>query len=509
MLMLRPWIFVGFTGHRNLSQPDLVRPKIAEAIDRIARHSGGPLAAVSSAAKGADTLFVEIALAQKMPWVLLLPFSKDQFFNAQDFTPADLDRIQPLIDHATTYYVEPSGQAVGLTEEHRRAAFADCSARTVDESDYLIAVWDGRQGMPGGTQEALAYAEAQSKPIICINSLTGEVTEKNFPPLPLPSSPEPDLSRDPSAGGLPALDRTFKYYDAKAIRHAPKARNLMIWVIGLHLAATAGSLLGSVVLTVVPIAVLLLVLAKIAALVWADRLVHRHHHVKHGWLRARIIAELCRSAQATWFLSSGWSSALNVPGFRSWQRSLHLWRLSAPPAETPIDEQLRRYVKMRFDDPDSGQIPYFETHLRDAAAKQRSYSRWARRCTQTTIVISVIVAGLMIYKLIYDHYGVLPEFNLPDPHAAAVSYPEKLLKWVTLVLPLTSTAFFTVLIANDYGRRAERNRAMLAFLVEARKRILAAKTPSALERHVAETESMLLLEVLEWHSVTHFTASAH
>jgi hypothetical protein len=83
------------------------------------------------------------------------------------------------------------------------------------------------------------------------------------------------------------------------------------------------------------------------------------------------------------------------------------------------------------------------------------------------------------------------------------------LKYFSLVLPLLSASVLHWLVAQDCGRRAARNREMLAFLQRTQERVLKVTTWSGLERLVSETETMLLLEVLEWHSVSRFTGEAH
>ncbi len=56
--MLPEWTVVGFSGHRKLAEPKAVAAGIHKAFERLAAN-GSPLATVSSAASGADTLFVE------------------------------------------------------------------------------------------------------------------------------------------------------------------------------------------------------------------------------------------------------------------------------------------------------------------------------------------------------------------------------------------------------------------------------------------------------------------
>lgn len=499
--MLRPWIFVGFTGHRTLAKPELIQPQLVQAVDRIAVHSGGPLAAVSSAAKGADTLFAELCRDRNLPWVLLLPFAEEEFFNEHDFEPADLERIRPLVERAVLRHIEPGGTEGTTDHEQRANAFADCSARTVDESDYLIAVWDGQHGSTGGTGGTVAYARAQAKPIIWINSLTGAITEENFAAsATADTASTPSLVRDTATGGLPAVSATQRYHDELAVKRGPESQTIVRDVIFWHLGATFAGLFEPV-LGLAAWAAALFKSFKLVVLLYARKRAHAQHHIKHEWLRSRIIAELCRSAIATWPLTCAAKTRapVTVPGFRDWQRSLILWRHLAPPGELSLPAQRDAYLANRLESKETGQIPYFEKEYAEALRRQR---KWQRIATwSTNIAIACAAAGLLIlvgYKIAPDN-PVIHSLKSVKPYVTLAA----------LCLPLLSSAAFTLLMASDCNRRVERNREMLAHLKQCRDRIRAAKTRSALERHVTETESMLILEVLEWHSVTHFTASAH
>ncbi len=495
--MLRPWIFVGFTGHRTLANPDLIARRIREALDRIASHTGENLAAVSSAAKGADTLFVEAALQrpEPLPWVLLLPFPEAEFFNDRDFSPDDLRRIRPLVPRAVRIHTEPAPGSDRT--EQRESAFADCSARTVDECDYLIAVWDGKEGKPGGTGDTVAYAREQKKPFLWIHAVTGEMREENFlPAAPVQTTPLPR----PVGDGLSALQATLAHYDAEAIKHGPLAQTIVRDVIFLHLLATAAGLFEPV-FGLVAFAAAVPKTFKLAVLIYAARRNQTQHHVKHDWLRARIIAELCRAAIATWPLpySDKTHLPVPVPGFRAWQRSLCLWKLLAPPPTQSLAAARDAYVRNRLDDPDTGQITYFGKQLKRSEIKQRRWQQIAHWSTSGAIACAVL--GLIFMAL----FSFCPDTAL----AHAIKPWKSPVSFLSLSLPLLASAAFTYLMASDCNRRVERNQEMLRHLLAARERIRRANTHSGLERRVAETEALLLLEVLEWHSVTHFTASAH
>jgi len=165
-------LIVGFTGHRKVADPGGAQAAIAAAIRRMLAAAGGAMAAVSSAASGADTLFVEAALAQGLPWSLLLPLPLEEF--RKDFDAAGCRRLEELQQRAGRTLVEPP-------QPTRDDAYLACGRRTVDESDAMIAFWDGREaaGM-GGTADIVAYVRRQRKPLLWVHAATGAITEERL-----------------------------------------------------------------------------------------------------------------------------------------------------------------------------------------------------------------------------------------------------------------------------------------------------------------------------------------
>ena len=169
--MLPEWILVGFSGHRKLAEPEKVAKGLREAFDRLAANHG-PFATISSAASGADTLFVEEAARRLWPYLLILPFPKSRF--EKDFTPSDWQRILPLIEKATR--VEEA-----TTEASDEAAYMETGVQTVDRADVLLAVWDGKPAAGfGGTANVVSYARELGKPLILIDPDTGIISEERL-----------------------------------------------------------------------------------------------------------------------------------------------------------------------------------------------------------------------------------------------------------------------------------------------------------------------------------------
>lgn len=176
--MLPEWTVVGFSGHRKLADPKVAAEGIRSGLERLAVNYS-PLAAVSSAASGADTLFVEEIARRKLPYLLVLPFPKARF--QQDFNPADWQRILPLIETATRVE-EVAG------EESAQGAYMETGIMTADRADVMIVVWDGKPAAGfGGTGDVVAYVRELKKPLILIDPGNGKITEERLEQLPVKS----------------------------------------------------------------------------------------------------------------------------------------------------------------------------------------------------------------------------------------------------------------------------------------------------------------------------------
>jgi len=156
---------LGFSGHRHLADPTTVSRSLALVLDHLlARY--GPLEAVASAASGADTLFLEEIARRGLPYRLVLPFPRERF--AQDFCPADWQRVLPLIQSAARVEELP-----GLVPASQ--AYLQATRLVATRADVMLVVWDGRPAAgTGGTGDAVAATRAQGKPLIIIDPVHGQ-----------------------------------------------------------------------------------------------------------------------------------------------------------------------------------------------------------------------------------------------------------------------------------------------------------------------------------------------
>lgn len=143
---------LAITGHRGLSV------ELEAEIDRMIRAAvaeNGSVAGVSCLADGADAVFAQAVLDAGGALVAVLPASR-----YRETLP---DAYRPVYDTL----LARAGKVVQLKyatpDPH---AYMEAGMRMVDESDALLAVWDGLPGRgPGGTADVVAYARSRGVPV--------------------------------------------------------------------------------------------------------------------------------------------------------------------------------------------------------------------------------------------------------------------------------------------------------------------------------------------------------
>lgn len=152
---------IAITGHRpnklgndyNLTSPLIMAIK-AKILDIITPYGKPTL--ISGMALGIDTLFAQIAIEQDMPLIAAIPFVGQQ----SAWPISSQLRWQKIID-------TPGVQIKIITSGGYSAQKMQIRNEwMVDNSDILIAVWDGTSG---GTKNCVMYAKSKDKFIIHID----------------------------------------------------------------------------------------------------------------------------------------------------------------------------------------------------------------------------------------------------------------------------------------------------------------------------------------------------
>ncbi|MCX6951911.1 MAG: hypothetical protein NTV51_07070 [Verrucomicrobia bacterium] len=480
---------VGFSGHRSVENPAGVARAITGALESLRREAPGEWLALSSVADGSDQMFVAQARALGLSWHAILPLPKAEF--SKDFSAADWNAVETMLTHAEHVRV--------ITENGTREdAYLDCGMETVNGADVLLAVWDGQPARgKGGTADVVGYAKSLGKAVIVIDAVTLEVRRENFDKLERTDKTLANLNKLPVAstgwGDNPfrAPGHIFAFQqkcDFAASHGAPQFRRLIVLTVLLHVIATliaAGSLSYGLHLTAIPWIKLLCLVGALGV-----ALVLRHHHHSHGsWVRCRLAAEFCRSALATWGLprAAPLFEDLDLPGVRGLTRSLHiLHSRSASAQPVPMDEFRRIYLEKRIDD----QLAYYRKQ------EARALPLFGRLKMGFWIATMLAIACTAAYAVCHTgHFEVSPSVE------TTVFY------FLPISLPVIAASFISLISINDLQRRVARFREMQVMLEDSRKRVTFCQTWNSLERIVLKTESALLQEVLEWHSITSFAES--
>jgi len=167
---------IGVTGHRlNLisqRQLDRLTPSVQPLLAQIAQAARRPnVCLVCGLAEGADRHLARLALDAGYELHAVLPFARDTYVH--DFSgTASRQQFAELLARASSV-TELAGRPGVSGQAYRRAG-----AALLDESDLLLAVWDGLPPRgPGGTAEVVNEACRRCIPVIHVS------TQSQTPPL--------------------------------------------------------------------------------------------------------------------------------------------------------------------------------------------------------------------------------------------------------------------------------------------------------------------------------------
>jgi hypothetical protein len=145
---------LGISGHQDIS-PE-VAAYVRPILIRLINDQNGIIVGVSSLAAGADQLFATVILEQGGSLHAIIP---GRAYEHTFSEPDSLNHFKALLARAqkieTLDYPKPSEEA-----------FLDAGHRVVDNSDLLIAVWDGLPAVgKGGTADVVKYAHDNNRPV--------------------------------------------------------------------------------------------------------------------------------------------------------------------------------------------------------------------------------------------------------------------------------------------------------------------------------------------------------
>ncbi len=200
-------IVIGTVGHRDLDPEDKVIVKaVRKECKRLRRtYRATPFLVLSGLAEGADRLIASIAMEELgATLIAVLPFPAADF--CADFkTEASRQELLSFIGRsAATFDVHlPSDEQWKQAGQMRDAQYARVGALIAEQSQILLALWDGRPARGiGGTADVVGWFERGYAPSeysiyagdlslldppqpglsVCIDPATGEREIHNAPP---------------------------------------------------------------------------------------------------------------------------------------------------------------------------------------------------------------------------------------------------------------------------------------------------------------------------------------
>ena len=176
---------------------------------------------------------------------------------------------------------------------------------------------------------------------------------------------------------------------------------------------------------------------------------------------------------------------ISIQGFDPLCRNLRLIHVLDKTPPPSLENVRNEYLKKRVEH----QIAYLSRHSASARLIYHKLKVFALFSTASATVLSLLA-------LIFSFLGI---------SGLALTVPT----YLSLLLPLASAAMFSLMVTQDYSRRAVRFAEIASMLEAAGKRLKMARTWNSLGRIAMETEEALLQEVVEWHSFRRFVGEPH
>ncbi len=496
--MILPTVLaIGFTGHRKLPDEAKSRAQILEFLKEKTESTPGIVYGVSSAAAGGDLLFAESCIQLGLHLRILLPMPKEMF--RADFDEPTWQRVENVLREAMS--VEVTGG-----DQTRDERYYECGIETVQRSSMLLALWDGKpsRGL-GGTEQIYKFAELEGRPIVWIDSETGQIRRINEDSG-LLNDPEldflndlPEAEQQPRTGTPGELAKAWFFkIDTAATDASPRVRKLAaIPIIG-----TAAASIISTVGTIAEIS---------GASIWAGigsglgftagtlPAILKLQKGQIYWARTRTATEICRSNLAFWNSPAPYNviGPEFIPELAGMLMSLNFLKmLDGSTRSAELEEFKSEYREKRVQD----QMAFFLKSATRSEKKARQYRLAIKLFTFLAVIVNVLILLLTLH-LFRD---VNPSTWSWFPWK---SLSGKTLHWKSL-FSLSGSIFFQIatvvgamFVVNDYQRRRVRYRELHDMLAEWDKQLAYAQTWSVAIRIAESVEKALLAEVIEWKSL--------
>jgi len=533
--MITPRYLAGFTGHRQLDNPDAVRAALAAELKDLksrVEKAGGILEFYSSAAYGADTIACEEAERLEIPVHLILPkpvvfdpetgdldrkegFAAD-FWKKDTFLTTEWERTYDLIQTAESGVKGGTLRLVTGSQAHPECYY-DTSLQMMEAIDVLIAVWDGQpaRGL-GGTEHFVSLAKKAKMPLVLISASGDKLDALDQDQL---------AAQDESRNLITLVDQfslpyqihneklseaqlLFERLDKCSELESKNFREGLVRIIKAHAFATLVAGVAALLPQEPNWKVFLGVLAAlelclVAWAIWRNHQLTHHHGTHERWMQTRFAAELMRAIGDSCGLLDPLHPliAWHQPQWRRFAMTAGLLIQRGNPSK-PWNDARKDYLQKRLFDPYNGQIPYFSERHAKAVPHFQKTLLWGKRLGWAALIF---VTGAVIVKFcaIADSFHLV-HLHPPDPIAKTPHNPASwgfdiAFKFLPIALPLLSGMFISLRTALDSGRRSYRYSEVAQRLTASAAVLETLKTEASVRRTVAATEEVLLDELVEWH----------
>ena len=458
---MKPAWIIGFSGHRNLRHPDLVRAGIHVAISRCRQRveeAGGQLHLYVSAAYGADLLAISVAEELCVPVHLVLPkpvvmqgddtVSSVEGF-ASDFTDAAGHFLPNAWEKALGFIRKAERGETGWTyrlvsgSQVEPECYYDAGVQVMEAADFFLAVWDGEaaRGL-GGTAEMVEQARAAGMPWSRVDPSTGHISEEGFADFSVEKDEGHRLMKALPLAEHGSMSEQFTQLDDLANVHSHAFRNTMVKGIWINAAATitaavAALLQGTSLAAAQWIAALALGEWILVVIAWVriKRMSRGQTHA--NWVRTRFAVELMRSM----FGSHSLLDPLHPPVARhkiEWQRfaiTAGLQLATEQVGKRSWSEERDAYVAVRLDDPRTGQIPHFIAKQKEAAPVFDRLTTLHKRVSYAAVIF---VFGAFLYKGTHAMLGTFYQSGLNPPQGLPTIAVVVFFRFFPIALPLVA-----------------------------------------------------------------------
>jgi len=477
---------IGFTGHRHLPDEAKSRAQILQFLKEEKDKTPATVYGVSSAAAGGDLLFAESCIQLGLRLRILLPMPKEQF--REDFDDPTWQRVEHVLRQAMS--VEVTGGELSRDER-----YYECGIETVQKSRMLLALWDGEpsRGL-GGTEQIYKFAESEGRPIVWINSQTGEIKHLNEDKE-LLNDPEmdflnalPEVEQEPCTRTPGDLARAwFVKIDTTATNASPRVRRLAAIPILGTAAASILSTLGTIA-DISGTTIWAGIGSVLGFTVGAVPALLKMQKRQEFWAKTRTATEVCRSNLAFWKTPSPYNviGPEFVPELSGMLMSLNYLKMSdGAGSHANLEEFKKDYRRDRV----QGQIKYFSEHAALSDTKAKKY--------ELAIKISIIIAIIANVVVLSSRWWL----NGDSLQLRSVLHLKSDLLLLGSVFFQVSAISGAMLVVNDHERRRVRYRELHDLLQEWDKQLAFALTWPTVLRIAESVEKALLAEVIEWKSL--------